>query len=204
MSNREAFENVVGKVAKDVQSEIKSSLEEAYNEALRRIDSAEKESVAKASEIPHSKERQADALRRRIIGSAELKARNLSLQVLDETVNRVFDESLKKMDDHSSMKNYGKSLKKFLEEGVNAIGGAEFAVVSRSADKDLLKKISHEVEKEHNVKIQVASETLESRGGVQVKSRDGSVIYDNTIEARLERLKPLLRKQISEILVGQG
>jgi len=142
--------------------------------------------------------------RRRIIGSAELKARNLSLQVLEETVNRVFDESLKKMEDSSSMKNYGKSLKKFLEEGVDAIGVEEFTVVGRSADKDLLKKVSHEVEKEHNVTIKVASETLESRGGVQVKSSDGSVIYDNTIEARLERLKPLLRKQISEILVGQG
>ncbi len=204
MSNREAFENVVGKVAKDVQSEIKSSLEEAYKEALQIIDSAEKESVAKASEIPHSKERQAETLRRRIIGSAELKARNLSLQVLEEAVNRVFDESLKKMEDQSSMKNYGKSLKMFLEEGVDAIGGEEFTVVGRSADKDLLKKVSHEVEKEHNIKIKIASETLESRGGVLVKNSDGSVIYDNTIEARLERLKPLLRKQISEILVGQG
>ncbi len=204
MSNREAFENVVGKVAKDVQSEIKSSLEEAYKEALQIIDSAEKESVAKASEIPHSKERQAETLRRRIIGSAELKARNLSLQVLEEAVNRVFGESLKKMEDQSSMKNYGKSLKMFLEEGVDAIGGEEFTVVGRLADKDLLKKVSHEVEKEHNTKIKIASETLESRGGVLVKNSDGSVIYDNTIEARLERLKPLLRKQISEILVGQG
>jgi V/A-type H+-transporting ATPase subunit E len=204
MSNREAFENVVGKVAKDVQSEIKSSLEEAYNDALQIISSAEKEAIAKANEIPHSKERQAETLRRRIIGNAELKARNLSLQVLEETVNKIFDESLKEMEEPSSMKDYGKALKKFLEEGVEAIGGEEFIAVGRSADKDILKKASQEVEKERNVKIKTVSETLDSRGGVQVKNSDGSVIYDNTIEARLERLKPLLRKQISEILTGQG
>jgi V/A-type H+-transporting ATPase subunit E len=200
MNSREAFENVVGKVARDVQSEISVSLQEDYKDALAIIDTEEKDAIAKAEEAPHLRERQVEILRRRIIGSAELKARNMSLQVLDDTVNRAFDESLKKLRDISSKNGYDKSLKLFLEEGINAIGGEEFIATVRAADHDLLKKITREVESKLGVTIKVASESLECVGGVQVKNKDGSVIYDNTFEARLERLKPLLRKEISELL----
>ncbi len=200
MSGKEAFENVVGKVANDAKAEILSSLEDAYKDALELVEYEERETAVKAAEIPQSKDRQADTLKRRIIGGAELKARNRTLQLIEETVNRVFEESLKKLDNLSSIKGYDKSLKRLLEEGVDAIGGSEFLIYGNSQDKDRLKKISREVEKSLKVKIKLSSKTLNSRGGVQVMNSDGTVIYDNTIEARLERLKPFLRKQISDML----
>lgn len=200
MSGREAFENVVGKVAKDVQKEIIASLDEAYKDALEMVEAEERETILRAAEIPQSKDRQADTLRRRIIGGAELKARNRSLQILEEAVNRIFEESLKRLENLSSKKGYERSLKKFLEEGVEAIGGEEFIVSANSADLGMLKRFSPEVEKSEGVKIKLSSKALGCRGGVQVMNIDGSVIYDNTVEARLERLKPLLRKQISDLL----
>ncbi|MFQ6135447.1 MAG: V-type ATP synthase subunit E [Nitrososphaerales archaeon] len=200
MSSRESFENVVGKVARDAKAEILSSLEEAYKDALEIVEYEGREAAVKAAEIPQSKDRQAGTLRRRIIGGAELEARNRSLQLVEETVNRVFEGSLKRLNDLSSVKGYDKSLKRLLEEGVDAIGGDEFLIHTNSNDQDMLKKISREVETSRKVKIKLSSKPLDCRGGVQVMNSDGSVIYDNTVEARLERLKPLLRKQISDML----
>jgi V/A-type H+-transporting ATPase subunit E len=34
-------------------------------------------------------------------------------------------------------------------------------------------------------------------GGVKVTSKDGSMSFDNTIDARIELLKPLIRKDIA-------
>jgi V/A-type H+-transporting ATPase subunit E len=37
-------------------------------------------------------------------------------------------------------------------------------------------------------------------GGFRIKSTDGTVTLDNTINSRIERLKPLIRKNIANIL----
>jgi len=43
----------------------------------------------------------------------------------------------------------------------------------------------------------LSSETIDCLGGVQVKSKDGSMTFNNTIDARLERMRPLIRKEIA-------
>jgi V/A-type H+-transporting ATPase subunit E len=37
-------------------------------------------------------------------------------------------------------------------------------------------------------------------GGFKLKSTEGTVTLDNTIDSRIERLKPLIRKNIATIL----
>ncbi len=44
---------------------------------------------------------------------------------------------------------------------------------------------------------ELSQETIECLGGVKVKSKDGSMTFDNTVDARIERLKPLIRKEIA-------
>lgn len=199
MNERKSFENVIGKVVKDTELEIISSLNESYKEALAIIDTAEKNSSQSSAGIPQLKERQADLLKKRILGGAELKARNKTLNVVDEYVNKVFEESLKKMTNLSSDKKYGLHMKKLLEEGIDEIEGQDFIAYTNSSDKELIKKIIKDVENNKSVKIKLHSETLGCRGGVKLMNKAGSIIYDNTIESRLERLKSLLRKEVADV-----
>ncbi|HEY4699146.1 MAG TPA: V-type ATP synthase subunit E family protein [Nitrososphaerales archaeon] len=199
VNERKSFENVIGKVVKDAELEIISSLNESYKEALDIIDTAEKNSSKSSAEIPRLKERQADLLKKRILGGAELKARNKTLNVVDEYVNKVFEESLKKMTNLSSDKKYGLHMKKLLEEGIDEIEGQNFIAYSNSSDKELIKKIIKDIENSKSVKIKLHSETLGCRGGVKLMNKEGSIIYDNTIESRLERLKSLLRKEVADV-----
>ena len=39
-------------------------------------------------------------------------------------------------------------------------------------------------------------------GGIRIKSSDGIMTYDNTLDSRIERLKPLIRKNIAQMLRG--
>ena len=200
MNNKEAFDNVVSKVVNDVKREILLSLENSHNDALEIIENTEQETNIKAAEILQSVDKLGDTLHSKIIGNAELKARNNSLQLIEETINKIFEESLKGLVNISSNKSYDKSMKKLLEEGLDAIGGKEFNISCNTKDVDLLKNISKEIQKTRKINIELSSKNLNCMGGVQVMNSDGSVIFNNTVEVRLERFKPLLRKQISDML----
>jgi len=200
LNNKEAFDNVVSKVVNDVKREILLSLENSHNDALEIIENTEQETNIKAAEILQSVDRLGDTLHSKIIGNAELKARNNSLQLIEETINKIFEESLKGLVNISSNKSYDKSMKKLLEEGLDAIGGKEFNISCNTKDVDLLKNISKEIQKTRKINIELSSKNLNCMGGVQVMNSDGSVIFNNTVEVRLERFKPLLRKQISDML----
>ena len=200
MNNKEAFDNVVSKVVNDVKREILLSLENSHNDALEIIENTEQETNIKAAEILQSVDRLGDTLHSKIIGNAELKARNNSLQLIEETINKIFEESLKSLVNISSNKSYDKAMKRLLEEGLDAIGGKEFNISCNTKDVDLLKNISKEIQKTRKINIELSSKNLNCMGGVQVMNSDGSVIFNNTVEVRLERFKPLLRKQISDML----
>jgi|TARA_B100001964_G_scaffold152617_1_gene167975 V/A-type H+-transporting ATPase subunit E len=200
LNNKEAFDNVVSKVVNDVKREILLSLENSHNDALEIIEKTEQETNIKAAEILQSVDKLGDTLHSKIIGKAELKARNNSLQLIEETINKIFEASLKGLVNISSNKSYDKSMKKLLEEGLDAIGGKEFNISCNTKDVDLLKNISKEIQKTRKINIELSSKNLNCMGGVQVMNSDGSVIFNNTVEVRLERFKPLLRKQISDML----
>jgi V/A-type H+-transporting ATPase subunit E len=40
-------------------------------------------------------------------------------------------------------------------------------------------------------------------GGIRVRSSDGSTTYDNTLDSRIERFKPLIRKNIVQMMRGE-
>jgi V/A-type H+-transporting ATPase subunit E len=44
--------------------------------------------------------------------------------------------------------------------------------------------------------------SIDTIGGVVITSLDGSVRFDNTFEARLERMRPSLRMEVSETLTS--
>jgi V/A-type H+-transporting ATPase subunit E len=199
LSSKKAFDNVVGKVINNTKSEILLNLEKTYSDVSLIFENAENEADIKSNEILQSIDRQGDILQRRIIGNAELKARNMSLQLIEDTVNKIFEKSMEKLESVSSDKGYDISMKKLLEEGIDAIGGDNFIISCNSKDTDLLKNIINKVEKEKKVNLKLSLNSITCMGGVKIMNNSKSVIFNNTVEARLNRFKPLLRKQISDM-----
>ena len=48
----------------------------------------------------------------------------------------------------------------------------------------------------------VSEKTLSSIGGIVLATPDRAIRFDNTFEARLERLRPQLRKEVAGLLSG--
>ena len=65
-------------------------------------------------------------------------------------------------------------------------------IYTNSKDQDVVKQTLSKYSG-----AELSSETIDCLGGVEIKSKDGSMAFNNTIDARIERLKPLIRKEIA-------
>jgi V/A-type H+-transporting ATPase subunit E len=66
----------------------------------------------------------------------------------------------------------------------------------------LVKKISSEISTDKKMKITVSDEIIDMIGGIKATSVDGTMSLDNTLDSSIESLKPLIRKDIVQLLRG--
>ena len=198
-----ATENVIQKVIGEVKEEIKVVLDEGLNNAVESIEKVKVELLSEIENILNSKDKQIEIIRKRTLGSAEMDARNQSLNEVETATNKVFSETLENMKTIVKSDRYKKSFKIFVEEALSIIGNTDVLITSNKRDAILLKSSINQIAAERNLKIAIIKEPIECIGGVQVKSHDESIFYDNTIEARLERLRPTLRKDIAALFLGK-
>jgi V/A-type H+-transporting ATPase subunit E len=202
MSRREAAERVVGKVVEEAREELTTSLQEGLKEALEILDSAEREIKAEVASLLEERHRAADALGRRIDSEAEIAARNLYLKALEEGIEKAIEKALSRLGSRSYRRHYLKRLEVMVEEAVRQVGGEEVVIAGAKRDLRELGKIAKQLSKRLGVAIEVSKEPLDALGGVRAWRKDGSVRYDNTVEARVDRVKPLLRRRLTELWAG--
>ena len=71
-------------------------------------------------------------------------------------------------------------------------------------DAELVKKIVADLSKKSKIKVRVSDQPINALGGIRVRSADGTMSFDNTIDSRVERLKPLIRKNIVRMMRGEA
>ena len=72
------------------------------------------------------------------------------------------------------------------------MGTTEVRVFTNAKDKDVVQSSLSNFSGS-----ELSSETIECIGGVKIESKDGAMKFDNTIDAKIDRLKPLIRKEIA-------
>jgi V/A-type H+-transporting ATPase subunit E len=72
-------------------------------------------------------------------------------------------------------------------------------------DVEQVKKIMAEISKRMpKLQAEISDQPISAIGGVRVRSSDGAMSFDNTLDSRIERLKPLIRKNIARMLRGEA
>jgi V/A-type H+-transporting ATPase subunit E len=156
-----------------------------------------RETAEAVSKILGTSVKQAEVLKRQVIGSAELESRNLQLRALEEAVNEVFAEAVKHLAELSPAQ-YEEALTKLVEEGIEIIG-PKALISCNTNDKKLLTSAIRKLNK-GGVKLTLDPRAIETIGGVILTSHEGTVRFDNTFEARLERMRQILRKDVANQL----
>jgi V/A-type H+/Na+-transporting ATPase subunit E len=96
-------------------------------------------------------------------------------------------------------------LVKYLREGAQAIERDELVACFNARDRRLLQNdwARRAEEAAPNKRLTLSPDTVNSVGGVLIVSADGNVRFDNTFEARMERLAESLQRSIAERLTPQ-
>jgi len=192
LASNSKLETTIDKILSQTEIEILSSLKSSLDETQETLSKSQSKLEQEYDRIVNEGKKEADKVQKQIIGSSDLESRNKQLKMLDDSVQNVFDKAIEKIKTIKRDDKYSKLINTLLEEATETLGTKDVIVYTNSADKKIVNSL---LSKFPGKKL--ASETIECLGGIEIKSKDGSMSFNNTIDARLDRMKPLIRKEIA-------
>lgn len=189
----DTLESVIGQL----EGELIVELDSGKKQALSALESSKREARAIVEKILDTGNKQAETLKRQLIGAAELEARNAHLKTLEKAVSEVFEVAVKELHDLPASR-YEKSLSVLLGEGVEVLG-QNIRVYCNTRDRKAV-STAIDILDARQSRLRLDDKAIDTIGGVVMTSTDGLVRFDNTFEARLERMKPTLRMDVSAAL----
>ena len=204
MSVKTGISAISNEVLGDVQKEAEAIIKAAEAEAKETLQTAKREADQKYREELNIAKAKATADRRKIASITEVDMRNQLLQAKEDLVNSALQKAVEKFNSFVETKEYHAYLLKLVEKTAQKIGKKSLTIQVNARDAQWLtqEKIQPLAQKlQANLKISSCADQF--IGGCIVQTSDEKIIYNNTIDNRLEELKPILRVEIAKILFGE-
>jgi len=186
------LEQAIDKIVKKTEKEILLDLKNAGSDSQQTLDNSLPKLEQEYDKIISDGKKEADKIKQQIIGSSDLEVRNKQLLLLEEGVDKVFSKALDQITKTDRSGDYSNLIKTLLDEATTILGTTEVTVFTNAKDKDVVQSALSKFSG-----AELSSDTIDCLGGIIIKSKDGTMTFDNTIDARIERLKPLIRKEIA-------
>ncbi|TLX90910.1 MAG: V-type ATP synthase subunit E [Thaumarchaeota archaeon] len=197
-----SLERTIDQVLSQKESALISEIDSALQNSLKNLESSKTSLQVEYDNIIESSKKQAENLKRQIIGSSTLNARNKELVTIESAINDIFNKAKEKLAESNDEKNYEKLLAKMIEDSAAKLG-SDIIIQCSKNDLKLVKKISSQESIDKKMKITVSDDVMDIIGGIKATSVDGTMTLDNTLDSSIESLKPLIRKDIVQLLRGE-
>lgn len=191
---------VIDEVAEKIVEKLESSFQELSEEVKKLIENEREETLKIVNEMVQQADKRSEMIKSRILSLTQVKIRGKKLEQLEECIDEVTKKMLEVIGEKASRGELDGYLEKILEEAVEVVNVKKVKVYTNMLLRERLKKASEKVFVEKGVEITIVDEPVETIFGVIVKSMDDLVSYDNRIEARLERMKPQIKKAVATLL----
>ena len=192
MGSNSALEQTIDKILTQTEKNILSNLHSALSESDQILDDSVPKLEQEYNKIISDGKKEADKIEKQLIGSSDIGARNNALIILEKAVDDVFTKAIEQISKMDRSGDYSKLIKTLLDESTKILGTTKVVIYTNSKDKNVVQSILSQYSG-----AELSSETIVCIGGVIVKSKDGAMKFDNTLDARIQRLKPLIRKEIA-------
>ncbi|MGB9200613.1 V-type proton ATPase subunit E, partial [Methanobacterium sp.] len=205
MSN--GTEKIVSSILSDAKFKADSISEEAENESKSILEESEKVALMEKEKILEDGKKQSAMRYQQIISEAKMKSRRMELDSREEVIEESFKKAEEKLVKIASSESaeYKESIKNIIIEAALEIGGGDLILLLKQEDEAKIKDSISEIE--NDVKAKTGKETnlemgnnINTIGGTIVKTKNGDIEVNNTIEARMLRFKKSLRSEVARIL----
>ena len=167
---------------------------------------AEKTAEAEKLKIIDNGKKQSDMRYKQIIYEAKMNARRAKLGAKEEVIDAAFNQATGELKAIAADGNdeYKDSLSKMIKEAADEIGRDDLIIHLNEADTNNFKQDLSSTGSSDSFELEgikfTLGEPIDAIGGAILKSSDGDIEVNNTIEARLERFKSILRSEVAEVL----
>ncbi len=200
-------EKIVSSIISDAQIKAESILAEVEKEKESILSEGEAKAVAEKEKILENAEKQANMRYQQIISEAKMNSRRMELEAREEIIEEAFKKAEEKLKEiaSSDASEYKTSLEKVITEAGVEIGGGDLVIFVKESDVTKIKGSLPSIEKSISGKTNAPTkleigENINTIGGVIVKTKNGEIEVNNTIEARMLRFKKSLRSEVARIL----
>ena len=196
-------DKIVSSIMSEAQGKADIIIQDANAEASAITQNAEKTADAEKTKILENGKKQSDMRYQQIISEAKMNARRAELGAKEEVIEAAFEKATAELKEKAASgdEEYDDALTKMIKEAADELGSKDLIIQLNEADtnkfKDQLSDVSTFQIEDINFEI---GEPIDTIGGAILKTSNGDIEVNNTIEARLDRFKSLLRSEVAEIL----
>jgi len=203
----EGADKIVSSILSEAQSKTDVIIQEAEREVALILEEGQKEAALEKEKILENAKKQSAMKYQQMISEAKMNSRRAELEAREELIESAFkraEEELTKIASTDS-EQYKESLKKTIEEASIEIGGGDLVLSLKDADiskiKGAIPAMEKDIENKTGTKTTLEiGENIDTIGGTIVKTKNGEVEVNNTIEARTLRFKKVLRSEVAKVL----
>jgi len=192
LGSNSALEHTIDKILTQTEKSILSNIQSALSESQKTLDNSIPKLEQEYEKVISDGKKEADKIEKQIIGSSDLEARNKQLLALEEAIDKVFTKAIDQISNMARSGDYSNLIKTLLDESTEILGTTKVIIYTNSKDKNVVQNVLSKYPG-----AEISPETINCLGGITVKSKDGAMKFDNTLDARIQRLKPLIRKEIA-------
>lgn len=193
MTSDPKLENTIDKILNQTQVENLSSLKNSFKESLETLSKSQTFLEQEYDRILDEGKKEAQKIEKQIIGGSDLESRNKQILLVEESIQKVFEKAIEKIKSTNRDTNYSKLMEFLLEESTNSLGTTDVIVYTNSKDKEIVQPLLSKFPG-----AEFSNDSINCLGGVEIKSKDGTMTFNNTLDARVDRMKPLIRKEIAK------
>jgi len=200
----------VEQIKKDAEAEMEKIRGRAELAARRKLEAAEREGEAATRQARQSAEEQAHRIAARAMAGVSLEVRRTMLRVQGEIVNEVLDRAREKLKQLQGTPQYAGFVERLAVQGILALADNTCVLAPGAADAGLftpqriveIKKTAKRLTG-NEINLTVSNDLSLARpgaegSGVRVYSGSKKTLFDNTLTARLDRLKDELRMIVAK------
>lgn len=200
-------DKIVSSIISEAQSKADAIIQEAEKEVALIAEEGQKEAALEKEKILENAKKQSAMKYQQLISEAKMNSRRAELEAREEVIESAFkraEDELKKIASTGS-DEYKESLKKIIAEASVEIGGGDLILSLKEADvakvKTAISAIEKDIEKSTGTKTTLEiGKNINTIGGAIVKTKNGEIEVNNTIEARTLRFKKVLRSEVAKVL----
>ncbi len=205
----ESIKDFCSRIEQDSGKEVSSILERADYTAKARAERILEDAEEKRKAILDQAADESESARRVILSDLNLELKKVGLRVRGDIIEEAMAMLKRKLEEYRSSSEYAEFVTKLALEGIAVLGEGEVVLKPGDIDREiftgkLLDKIRSRAKEllGGEISITLGKDTIKGQAGLHVVSKAGNVLFDNTIDSRLDRMGDDLRLLTARNIFG--